>query len=202
MSEADAVTAHTHETAHTAGGVALLPHKLRSFEDVVALLSPALDQVQEVEDALWDVLGATLADATGHALDQLGELLVWPRGSLADEDYRTVLLQVVKCNRSAGTGDELLAVVAALMGATGFTLEEFFPAAVLVSPEAAPSLGTATLHALLKRARSSAVKLHTLDVLSGTAFEMASGERVETDSARGFSDTGGTSGGRLAGVLA
>lgn len=202
MSEADAVTAHTHETAHTADGVDLLPHKFRALEDVVALLAPALDQVQEVEDALWDVLGATLADATGHALDQLGELLVWPRGSLSDADYRAVLLVVVRCNRSAGTGNELLAVVDALMGATGYTLEEFFPAAVLVSPVAAPSLGTLLLHTLLKRARAAGVKLHTLDVLSGTAFVLASGERVETDSARGFSDTGGTSGGRLAGVLA
>jgi hypothetical protein len=201
MSEPDAVTAHTHETEHSAAGVALLPHKFRSLEDVVALLAPALDQVQEVEDALWDVLGATLADATGHALDQLGELLVWPRGSLSDADYRAVLLVVVKCNRSAGTGDELLQVVAALMGATGYTLEEFFPAAVLVSPEAAPSLGTATLHTLLKRARAAGVKLHTLDVYS-SAFRFASGERVETDNAHGFSDIAGTVGGRLAGVLA
>mgnify|MGYP003349387038 CR=1 FL=1 len=48
----------------------------------------------------------------------------------------------------------------------------------------------------------SGVKLHTIDVPSGDAFELASGELVETDTDHGLSDVAGASGGALAGVLA
>lgn len=201
--EADRVTAHAHETAHRAGGLAMLPHVFRDAEKLRALLGSYLDQVQEVEDALWAVRSATLEDATGDALDQIGELLVWPRGTLPDEDYRAVLTQVVRCNRSAGTAEELLAILDALMGLSGGTLEEYFPAAVLVTPGAVPALGTEILHRLLQRARSAGVKLHTIVIPSValSTFRFASGELLESASS-GFGDVAETTGGMLAGVLA
>lgn len=202
MSEPDAVTTHTHITTHVRDGVALMPHEFHKGGDVDALAASWLEEVQEVEDAAWSILGATLDAATGDALDQLGELLVWPRGSLSDADYRAVLSVVVRCNRSAGTGDELLAVLAEVMGVTGYTLTEYFPAALVAEPEAAPSLGTETLHLLLQRAKAAGVKLHTITPPSGGAFRLSPGERVTTDADHGLSDTGGTTGGALVGVLA
>lgn len=202
MSEPDAVPELAREGDHVGAGLALLPHQFRGATKLRALLAAFLGQCQEVEDALWQVWSATLAAATGDALDQIGELLVWPRGSLADADYRTVLLQVVTCNRSAGTGDELLSVLEALLGATAYTLTEYFPAAVLVEPDAAPALGTALLHALLQRAKPAGVKLHTIDILGGSAFKLASGELVETDPTAGLSDVLGSTGGAFTGVLA
>lgn len=203
MSEEDRVTAHVHETAHRTGGLALLPHVFRDAEKLRALLGSYLDQVQEVEDALWAIRSATLAEATGDALDQIGELLVWPRGALGDEDYRAVLTQVVRCNSSAGTPEELLAILGAIMGVAGGTLDEYFPAAVLVTPGAVPSLGTLILHRLLQRARAAGVKLHTivLPAVPSTVFRFATGEALES-SAHGFGDIAETTGGHLAGVLA
>jgi hypothetical protein len=84
-----------------------------------------------------------------------------------------------------------------MVGAVVSTVKAKGPALVV-----APLTVVLALRLCGPSAKAAGVKLHTLDVLSGTAFELASGERVETDSARGFSDTGGTSGGRLAGVLA
>lgn len=202
MSEADSITAHTHVTTHVVDGVALLPHQFHRGGDVDALAASWLAEVQEAEDAAWSILGATLEAATGDALDQLGELLVWPRGSLSDADYRAVLSVVVKCNRSAGTGDELLAILEDVMASTGFALTEYFPAALVAEPEAAPSLGVELLHLLLKRAKAGGVKLHTIALPVGGAFRLSPGERVTTDADHGLSDTGGTTGGALAGVLA
>jgi len=202
VSEPDAITAHTHVTTHVTDGVALLPHQFHRGGDVDALAASWLAEVQAIENAAWDVLGATLDAATGDALDQLGELLVWPRGSLSDADYRAVLSVVVRCNRSAGTGDELLAILAGVMGVTGYTLTEYFPAALVAEPEAAPSLGVELLHLLLRRAKAAGVKLHTITPPTGSAFRLSPGERVTTDADHGLSDTGGTTGGALAGVLA
>ena len=202
MSEPDAITAHTHVTTHVRDGVALLPHQFHRGGDVDALAASWLAEVQEAEDAAWSILGATLDAATGDALDQLGELLVWPRGSLSDADYRAVLAVVVRCNRSAGTGDELLAILEDVMASTGFALTEYFPAALVAEPEAAPSLGVELLHLLLRRAKAAGVKLHTITPPTGSAFRLSPGERVTTDADHGLSDTGGTTGGALAGVLA
>lgn len=202
MSEPDAITAHTHVTTHVRDGVALLPHQFHRGGDVDALAASWLAEVQEAEDAAWSILGATLEAATGDALDQLGELLVWPRGSLSDADYRAVLAVVVRCNRSAGTGDEILRATHELLDSWDFTMTEAFPATVIVEPESAPEIPALSILGVLRRMRSGGVGLQVLDVPEGDTFNFSDDPELSgTDAGRGFSTTAGLVGGQLVGMV-
>ena len=137
------------------------------------------------------------------ALDQLGVILGQPRpADMLDAPYRLVLSAVVIALRSSGTGDELLNATRALLGSWDFTFTETFPAAGLIEPDAAPSVPSAVMVAILRRVKSGGVGLQLIDVPSGDLFSFSSVDgEPETDAAHGFSDTGGSVGGALVGVM-
>lgn len=67
---------------------------------------------QLLEDQAFDILeSTTLENATGHALDQWGDLVGEQRGPLSDNDYRPFILARMLVNRSAGTIDELIEIL-------------------------------------------------------------------------------------------
>lgn len=77
-----------------------------------ALVQALGDGVQLQEEQTWDLLVSTgLDEATGHALDQWGELVGEQRGTLGDNDYRQFILARMLVNRSSGTVDELLQIL-------------------------------------------------------------------------------------------
>jgi hypothetical protein len=199
--EPDHVAAIAPITDHEARGVALLMRALRDKALVVAILRAALRQVQSLEDATWALLTLTLDNATGAALDQFGELLGERRDTgLADDVYRDVLRATILANRSNGTGNELLAICHLLFGALfgGFTLEESFPAGVLVEPEFAMRAPDASMR-VLRKAKSGGVKLELIDPPTEAAwFTFAVGIVEQPDNARGWGDAvDDTLGGRL-----
>jgi hypothetical protein len=204
VTEPERITAHTHDMAHTAEGLGLLISALRGKPVMGALLTTWLDQVQEVEDALWILYGLGIDDSSDHALDQIGVVLGHPRpDSLSDALYRRVLHAVVIALRSSGTGPDLLAAMRALLGSYAFTMIEAYPATVLFEPTAAPDLAALTMLGVLRRVRSGGVGLQLVDVPSGDTFGFSADAEVSsTDSARGFSTTAGLVGGRLVGMVA
>lgn len=210
--EPDRPAALARTADHGARAHALLARLLRDKPRVTALLAAWSAQVQAAEDALWSLLvDTTLAAATGAPLDQLGELLGEARQGLADAPYRAVLRATVLALRSEGTGDELLAICAALLGvpavtSADVTLTEHAPAAVVVAPAGPWALtGGAPAARVLARAVAAGVGLQVLDPpATGDWFTFASTlAPVELDPARGLGDVADpATGGPLVGVYA
>jgi len=203
MTEPTRITAHTHDTAHTAEGLALLVQRLRGKPVIGALLASWLDQVQGVEDALWSLYGLSIDDSADAALDQLGVVLGQPRpDGLSDALYRRVLHAVVIALRSSGTADDLLRATHALLASWGFTLTEVFPATVILEPVDAPDVPSLTMLGVLRRVRSAGVGLQLVDVPTGDTFNFSDDPELSGDDAgRGFSTELGLVGGQLVGMV-
>lgn len=94
----------------------------KSHEDVQRLVAR---QVQEIENALWDVAELTdINTATFHALDLLGKLVGERRDGAVDADYRLRVRARILANRSCGTHEDIYKVFRALLaGITGYVLK-------------------------------------------------------------------------------
>ena len=98
---------------------------------------------QAQEDMAFDVqVSTTLEDATGHALDQWGELVGEQRGPLSDNDYRPFIYARLLANRCAGTIDsdeETVGLLEVLEACTGDFVrvwhEDNFPAGLYLVVE-------------------------------------------------------------------
>lgn len=79
----------------------------------IRALVEALGEGSQLQEELaWDMLVSTgLAEATGDALDQWGEIVGEQRGPLSDTHYRRFILARMLVNRSSGTVDELLEIL-------------------------------------------------------------------------------------------
>lgn len=71
---------------------------------IAALVTP----MQDIEDALWDLLvNRSIETAEGAQLDQLGYIVGEPRRGLDDEAYRRHVRARVATNKSSGRVNEL-----------------------------------------------------------------------------------------------
>lgn len=204
ITEPTRITEHAKVADHVAAGLARLTQKLRGKAAIAALLGSWLAQVQAIEDAAWDMLLYTALDTAKHdQIDQIGVIVGFGRGAITDDEvYRAALYGIVLANRSSGTGDGLLTIMAVLSGDAASTLTEHAPAAVIAGRATPwPLMSASIVASILRRAKSGGVRLLVEDVPSGDLFAFATGELVETDVTHGFSDTDGLVGGQLIGVL-
>jgi hypothetical protein len=205
--EADRITEHTKVADHAAAGVARLARQFgKPF--IQALLRSWLRPLQDIEDVAWALFTESLDNAVGAQLDQLGELLVEPRGALVDAAYRVVLRGKVRVTRSLGTAEDLIDAMRVVFGGDGFAFEEQTHATVYLQPFAplvvdGVEIAWDVLVALLKRAKAAGVRLFLLTPAAGlnATFTLADGDASQMDAARGFSDDAQTVGGVLADVL-
>lgn len=119
-----------------------LPGLIQDLPTWQKILQVIGGEVQEVEDAAFDLLVDSLLDnAYGALLDQYGELVNEAREGLLDPEYRQILRARIRSNRSNGAPEELIAL-ARLMGGTDVRLFEHWPATVSVEYVHAPPLAT------------------------------------------------------------
>lgn len=185
---------------HVAGGLALLTQRWRGLPGVEGVLSPWLSEVQELEDAIAEVMALTIDTAADDALDQYGKLLGVsdPGGGL----FTSMIRGASKAIGASGTGDEIRAVLYAIKQQVGaFTITEHFPAALVIEPTVYVAQPAAMTHAIVRRAVAGGVRLLTIDVPSGDTFAFSDTDETVTDAARGFSDVAGLVGGQLVGVM-
>ena len=99
---------------------------------VDALLCVYVDQIQLLEDALWQLQTLRTIDlGEGVQLDGIGEIVGQERQGLSDADYRPLLRARVRANRSSGTVPDLIAVACAALDNPppgSFKVEPLFPA--------------------------------------------------------------------------
>lgn len=203
MSEPDRITAHTKITEHAAQAVELLMVALRNKTRVAAIASAFGTQAQAIEDALFDVLSVTLDNAVGDALDQAGQLVGAPRGTLDDTDYRAVVRATIRARRSSGTGPDVIAVVKLAIGATPFVFTAG-GATVCVELDDIPPVDPQVLADLVEIAVGAGIGYCVVAPLGdiADAFTFSTDPLVElADGARGWGDNASPgSGGELAGA--
>ena len=203
--EPDRVATLAPITDHVAAGTALLTQRWREKPRVVAILGAWLAQVQLLEDAFAELLLLTIDTASDDQLAQYGVILGAPKpGSVEKAVYRRILHAAALAIGASSTGDELLAVLDALADHDAgevFSLAEYFPAALVVEPEEAVAVPTASLWRVLRRAVAAGVRLLAVDVPAGDTFAFSDTDETVSDANRGFSDEDGVVGGQLVGVI-
>lgn len=204
--EPNAITAYAHDTLHVLESLNSLYVQHRSKPIIRALLTSYANRVQEIEDALWDLLTKTSLDtAFGDGLDALGDLLLFPRGALtSDSDYRSVLRAAVLTIRSRGVSEDVIQIVSLVLGATFSWTYHYGYASIWIEPHAPFSLAPGVFMKLLRRAKSAGVQIEliTPPLAESSLFTFSTDPfRIVSDASLGFSDTTQVAGGHLTGVV-
>lgn len=129
--------AHLTDLAATALGRVLAQYKTlttRMLPEVEVLV----DQVQELEDALWAFWLQLDLDTPpeGVWLDRIGGLIGEDRGGVDDADYAVAIRTRILVNRSNGSIETLIAITEQWLfwfGSPTMTLVDWFPAALTLT---------------------------------------------------------------------
>lgn len=178
----------THDPDHASRGVERLIERYRKPR-TSALLESWLAEVQEVEDALWQLLvERSLETAEGAQLDVLGDIVGQPREGRDDDTYRLWISARNMVLRSSGMTRELLAIARTLVAPPDtIALEEYFPAAFVMrlGGDATPHQGYQIAY-MLGQAKPAGVAFQMTWPLTDTAFRFAPGPDPVPSSPRGF----------------
>ena len=113
-------------TDHVEAATARLIAQFRSPKPVLhGMIRSYVEQLQELEDVLWDVINHRLLDpapgetvgAEGVQLDVLGKIVGQPRLGLSDVAYRSAIRLKVRVNRSRGSSEDLIEILRLAMPA-------------------------------------------------------------------------------------
>ncbi len=184
-----------HIVNHIVQALDRLPQQYRGKERFAALLSALVNQVQEIEDALWQLFGErSLATSEGVQLDGIGEIVGLDRlPNMIDDDYRTALeIQIIQ-NMNEATPEEIIAAVLVFTGAATINYNELYPAAVSIfTPIVMTEDEVTAIRAKIKRLLGAGISLSDF----GHSDE---DNPFIFDGGNGFGDTANpTSGGKLA----
>jgi hypothetical protein len=97
--------------AHVTDALARLGEQFKSQPNLVAFLTAHVAPLQDIEDALQQLLLERQVDtAIGDQLDALGALVGQARAGLSDDDYRRYVRARIMANRSRAIVEDLLQV--------------------------------------------------------------------------------------------
>lgn len=147
-------------TDHYARAYARTLEQYKDKPRFAALLGSYLSQVQELEDAAWDVVEARFVETADLVrLKVLGRVVgqVY-RGELV-EDYRTMVSARILINRSNGRADEIIAIAQLLLDGLDLEYEEHYPASILIRVTEAIPVGVnpVLVAELLREAKAAGV---------------------------------------------
>jgi hypothetical protein len=177
-----------HVTTHITQGLDLLLEQFKNKPKLAAVLTAYLRQVQELEDALWDLRLLKTAEAlSGEALNQLGRVVGQAREGRDDPTYRLWIRARARVNRSFGKPIDVIEVAKILVGAdVSVRLQELWPASMIVhAGDQVASLG-GEMAKLLRQTKAAGVALHFHWSESGRTFRFAPGDTVVSGSEQGF----------------
>lgn len=163
-------------TDHEDQGVALLIAQFQDKPFIEILVRALMTQVQELENALWDLLTKRAIDtAVGAQLDVIGKIIGQPRGTFDEVSYRTFIRGRALVNRSSGTTDQMVELVNTLLpaGAT-LAVKEYFPAAFQIEvTSSVPDWFGNALAAMVLEAKALGVAPHVVWFNGPAVFRFA-----------------------------
>lgn len=197
----------SHNTEHILQGRARVIAQYVGKPRLDAMLCIYLDQVQLLEDALWQLATLrTIETGEGVQLDGIGDIVGQERQGLSDDDYKPLLRARVKANNSEGTAPDVIAVAIAALNdpGPGEVYHQATPPAafelILTNP---PSFDEKILNRLVRDATMAGVRsilIVPLTVLANQfVFEDGANDNVfSVDTGFESATTPGTGDGELA----
>lgn len=207
MGQFDPLYTAKASTDQVARGLSRLLQQYRNKPQFTALVQSYLNRIQELENAVWEViLYRLLPNAEGVQLDSLGRVVGRGRNNLSDANYLLAIQAEIRINRSCGTPQDMIAVAKlSLPPGDVFIYQEAYPAVALftvLTPESSTIIGI--LFQSLTRAKPGGVKLMLswFPVVIGDMFTFSPFAQEVASTTQGFSDyyNPGT-GGFFAGVF-
>ena len=197
----------TKNTTHVAQALANRIEQFKNKDDFAALLTIYVKQVQDLEDAAFQVLLDTALDTSvGQQLDNIGEVVGEDRLSRTDDNYRNALRVQILINKSNGTREQLIAVALLFAGLSGpgqVKITAFPPASMIIEMINKLEVDPFQLVLALDEARGEGINLALLYKLSDNAdtLTFSSDDTVQSSSSLGAANDAGTTGGHLADVI-
>lgn len=189
-----------HVLDHADRGVDFLLAQFKDKPRIEAFLRVLLAQVQDLEDALWDLYTLrTLDTAEGVQLDGLGDIVGEPRAARTDTVYRRFIRVRILVNLSNGLAEELYAIgLLALAGSPSPILKiwEHFPKAMtmeLLTSIYAADVTAEQMMGLFRQAKDGGTKLRFVFATSAAASGFIWGDSslgLVADTARGWGSYG------------
>jgi hypothetical protein len=158
---------------HLALALARVIEQYKESPRLLSVLSTFVAQVQELENALIDLVDDTwINTAVGAQLDELGLLLNVTRGGFSDTVYRTRLNAAIVRHTSSGRAEQVISAFKLLAQADQVIVEEVFPGTVRLTAIGAvsPAGTTAELRAGIDGALAAGIGFEVLIISSTTPF--------------------------------
>lgn len=205
-----------HDTTMAEDAQGRVLAQYRESPQLMDLIGQLGANVQFLEDAFWDLNNASLlASAVGVWLEYLGFIVGEFKEGWSDANFRRFIEARILANRSSGTINEVLAVLAKGFDLTSATIlqsyTEYYPASALmvVDPDVITTTDLRrTVYRIVARARAAGVRL-LINTAFGdaTTFTCADSDDAQPvmDADQGFGDSddlGGTGGMFASGDLA
>jgi hypothetical protein len=194
----------THNTSHVAQGLALPISQFRGKPRFIAILTAHLNQIQDIEDAFYDLLTLRLQQgAVGAQVDVLGRIVGQPRLWTDDTEYLRYIGARVKVNRSVGRLEELLQILVLILGGSAvIRSREYYPASAVIEVTDVTVNARIMVEQFVRKARAAGVNLQVIytSASAAAAFTLADANGATTTGA-GYGDSvAGLAGGVLTGV--
>lgn len=117
---------------------------------IKALVTPFQESLEHLEKLHH---GRYIDDAQGETLDVIGAIVMFPRQSMSDADYRVWLKVAILLNNSSGTPNCVLAILRVLFGDTpSIQLDEYSPNVVMFTFFKYPDAPLNILFSIIRRA--------------------------------------------------
>jgi hypothetical protein len=197
-------------TDHLEAATARFISQFRSPKPVLhGLLASYVEQLQILEDVLWDVINHRLLDpapgesvgAEGVQLDVLGKIVGQPRLGLSDVAYRLAIKLKIRVNRSRGSSEDLLEILRlAMPDPKVFTYTELYHLASYIYVEEISVELAFTVLTSLNHARAAgyrAILEYSTDRIDPADLFRWEDEVAGGVGVGGFGDDGEASGGLL-----
>lgn len=194
--EGNAVADNGEIRAHSTQALSRLIERWRADKNpnLAALVTSVNDEVQELENAIWDVIVGRLPDyAEGEQLDALGRIVGQRRDGLGDAAYRAHIKARVRINQSFGTPLDVIEVLR-LVDTVTFHLVEEGTASFRIFYDAPPSNAAIghEIPSLVRQARAAGVRATVsfpVDLATGRGAFFGSSYSPTLNATRGFSSS-------------
>lgn len=189
-------------------GIALLLSQFQNKPRIVAFLRSLLAGVQDLSDAIYQVLiGIWLDSAEGVQLDEIGVILDTPRRGWTDPAYRAILRAQIIVYRSLGGWPDFAAIMAALgvtLALTSIAEPGIAAARATLGELITTPISPADIFRMLVAAKPASVRFTVTYPTAPIASSFAFCDTTPTSSpSTAFGDAiAGGIGGRWAGLLA
>lgn len=179
-----------HFYGHEEKAAGRLLDQFKNAADLKALAKSYAAQVQDLEDAIFEVILERILElAEGVQLTVLGAIVQQPRTTAIDKDFRTAIRAKIAINLSSGTAEELINLATLILAGETFEIRDEPPAQVRITILDLLTLNPAQIQDLLELADLGGVRLllnYTTSVVLANQLKYADDAGVSSGTPYGY----------------